>query len=204
MQDDSILLLDRAVNSVLAHSPDKPKPETVVEALLNAERLAKTSKRRYHFEEFLGTWRLCFVTGTQKTRQRAGNLIGSGLYLPPWVEIELSYLSLAQSVDLDGCEAIGRVRNQVNLGMLQVTLSGPTKFIPPKNIVAFDFTQMQVKLFGAKLYGGDIRGGQSGEAGFYRDRIAKQAFFAYFLVTDTAIAARGRGGGLALWGKTKT
>jgi hypothetical protein len=203
MQDDSILLLDRAVNSVLAHSPDKPKPETVVEALLKAERLAKTSKHRHYFEEFLGSWRLCFVTGTQKTRQRAGNLIGSGLYLPPWVEIQLSYLSLAQSPDLDGCEAIGRVRNQVNLGMLRVTLSGPTKFIPPKNIVAFDFTQMQVKVFGAKLYGGDIRGGQSGEAGFYRDRIAKQAFFAYFLVTDTAIAARGRGGGLALWGRIK-
>ncbi|MBE9256152.1 hypothetical protein IQ228_01760, partial [Dolichospermum sp. LEGE 00246] len=34
---------------------------------------------------------------------------------------------------------------------------------------------------------------------FNEQPIAKLAFFAFFLVTEDMIAARGRGGGLALW-----
>jgi hypothetical protein len=49
------------------------------------------------------------------------------------------------------------------------------------------------------LYDGYIRKGQEREARFYEQGVKEQAFFTYFLVQNNAIAARGRGGGLALW-----
>jgi hypothetical protein len=70
-----------------------------------------------------------------------------------------------------------------------------------KNILAFDFTRITVKLLGKTVYQGFIRGGEAREAEFFSLSVAKQAFFAYFLVEDGIIAARGRGGGLALWGR---
>ncbi|NES72975.1 MAG: hypothetical protein F6K24_51155, partial [Okeania sp. SIO2D1] len=81
------------------------------------------------------------------------------------------------------------------------SLSGPTKFIDKKNILAFDFTKITVKLLGVKLYSGYIRGGQESEDKFATESVGKQAFFAYFLIQEKFIAARGRGGGLAIWGK---
>ena len=41
------------------------------------------------------------------------------------------------------------------------------------------------------------------EESFYTDKISHQAFFAYFYLSEGAIAARGRGGGLALWSRVK-
>jgi hypothetical protein len=60
---------------------------------------------------------------------------------------------------------------------------------------------MKVSLFGLKLYDGYIRGGQNREAHFWEQSLKEQAFFTYFLVQNQSIAARGRGGGLALWTK---
>lgn len=63
---------------------------------------------------------------------------------------------------------------------------------------------MQVTLAGLKLYSGYIRGEKKREADFYQQKLKEQAFFNYFLVEDDYIAARGKGGGLALWTKVKT
>jgi hypothetical protein len=35
------------------------------------------------------------------------------------------------------------------------------------------------------------------------DKISKQAFFTYFYVSEEAMAARGKGGGIALWSRVK-
>ena len=67
--------------------------------------------------------------------------------------------------------------------------------------MAFDFTKITVKLFGIKLYSGYIRGGKESENKFLTENVAKQAFFTYFLIQEKFIAARGRGGGLAIWKK---
>lgn len=81
--------------------------------------------------------------------------------------------------------------------MLIVT--GSTQFWQKSNILAFDFTRMKVSLSGLKLYEGYIRGGRDREARFYEQSLKEQAFFTYFLVENRCLAARGRGGGLALW-----
>jgi hypothetical protein len=93
----------------------------------------------------------------------------------------------------------GTVQNSVAFGLLQLVLTGPTQFWSKTNMLAFDFTRMRVSLSGLKLYDGYIRKGQEREARFYEQGVKEQAFFTYFLVQNNAIAARGRGGGLALW-----
>ena len=185
--------LDQAIAFLTTPSATPPAPDTVVEALLQAEKTAKQSKVRHSYSQLLGTWRLGFVTGTKKSRQRAGIILGAGRFLPKWVKIHLSY---SQSVS---DQERGTVQNSVELGLLQLVLTGPTQFWQKTNMLAFDFTRIRVSLFGLKLYEGHIRRGQNREARFYEQSVKEQAFFTYFLVENHCLAARGRGGGLALW-----
>lgn len=193
--------IDPAIGQAIAFlttpSATLPAPDTVVEALLQAEKTAKQSKVRHSYSQLLGTWRLGFVTGTKKSRQRAGIILGAGRFLPKWVKIHLSY---SQSVS---DQERGTVQNSVELGLLQLVLTGPTQFWQKTNMLAFDFTRIRVSLFGLKLYEGYIRRGQNREARFYEQSVKEQAFFTYFLVENHCLAARGRGGGLALWTRVR-
>ena len=191
------VILDQAANAS-SDKTDLPSPSSVVTALLSVEKRALKQKVSYSFEHLLGTWRLCFVTGTKKSRQKAGIVLGAGRYIPQFVKISLNY-SYAERSPLDR----GRVENRVNLAALQLSLTGPVRFLSPKNLLAFDFTRMNLKLFGVTLYDGYIRAGRAKEESFYTDKISHQAFFAYFYIGEGAIAARGRGGGLALWSRVK-
>ncbi len=185
--------LNQAIEFFTTSSATRPAPEAVVEALLRAEKAAKHLKVRHTYPQLLGTWRLGFITGTKRSRQRAGVILGAGRFLPSWVKIHLSYLRSGSD-----CEQ-GTVQNSVALGPLQLVLTGPTRFWQKTNMLSFDFTQMRVSVSGLKLYSGYLRGGRDREAQFYEQSVKQQAFFTYFLVQDVCIAARGRGGGLALW-----
>jgi hypothetical protein len=189
--------LDQAIAFLTTPSAKPPAPEAVVEALLQAEKTAKQSKVRHTYPQLLGTWRLGFITGTKRSRKRAGVILGAGRFLPSWVKIHLSY---SQS---ESGQERGTVQNSVEFGPLQLVLTGPTQLWQKTNILAFDFTRMRVSLSGLKLYEGYIRRGQDREARFYEQSVKEQAFFTYFLVQECCIAARGRGGGLALWTRVK-
>lgn len=192
---ENISILEQATNS----NP-KPSSNAVVAALLAAEKNAKKTKTHYSFEQLMGNWQLCFITGTKKTRKKAGIVLGAGRYIPQWIaKISIAYSAESVAEGEENSE-IGRVENSVKVGTMEMTLSGPTKFLP-NNILAFDFTRITVKLLGKTVYQGYIRGGESRETEFLSLSVGKQAFFAYFLVEDAIIAARGRGGGLALWGR---
>ena len=187
--------LDQAIEFLITPTAPPPAAKAVVEALLRAEKIAKQTQVRHTYSQLLGTWRLGFITGTKRSRQRAGIILGAGRFLPSWVKIHLSY---SQS---ESSQEQGTVQNSVEFGPLQLVLTGPTQFWSKMNILAFDFTRMKVSLFGLKLYDGYIRGGQNREAHFWEQSLKEQAFFTYFLVQNQSIAARGRGGGLALWTK---
>ncbi|MGD1951693.1 MAG: hypothetical protein ACFB14_18915 [Leptolyngbyaceae cyanobacterium] len=92
------------------------------------------------------------------------------------------------------------MENSVALGALTFTLTGPIKFWPKAKCLAFDFTQMQIKLGSLTLYRGRMKSEDADQA-FYSQKLKEQAFFKYFWVTEQGIAARGRGGGLALWSR---
>ncbi|MGB3509388.1 MAG: hypothetical protein WBA93_09120 [Microcoleaceae cyanobacterium] len=191
-----------AATSVVKNSQNKPSPESVVSALIQTEKQSKSQKISYQIEQLFGSWRLCFITGTKKSRKRAGIVLGAGRYIPNFVKIKLSYFSNTNISETQAEKMeIGRVENTVEVGGLKLSLSGPIKFMNKKNILAFNFTKITVNLFGVKFYSGYIRGGKESENKFATESVGKQAFFAYFLIQDTVIAARGRGGGLAIWGK---
>jgi hypothetical protein len=196
------VILQKAAQAVTLPSTNQPAPQSVVEALLTCEKQAKKQPANYQFQQLIGCWQLCFITGTKKTRRRAGIVLGAGRYIPQWVKIKLSYFPTSNTLKLSQNQDYkpGQVYNSVQIGGLQLTLTGPVKLIKHK-ILAFDFTQITVKLLGRKIYEGKIRGGTDSEEEFYTQSIQKQAFFAYFLVEENIIAARGKGGGLALWGK---
>jgi len=176
----------------------RPKPETVVSTLVNLERVGKKATSVASYKQLMGKWRLCFITGTKKTRQRTGVILGAGRYLPSWLKIHLSYADNSDDLNLTEAEP-GRVENSVSVAGLTLTLSGPTKFLPKQKILAFDFTHLTLQVLGKAIYSGNIRGGQNSQDKFDQEPLKKQAFFRYFLLEENYIAARGRGDGLALW-----
>ncbi|NEQ87983.1 MAG: hypothetical protein F6K26_50890 [Moorea sp. SIO2I5] len=187
--------LDQAIEFLTSPSVTPPTSSAVVEALLQAETTAKRTKVSHAYSQLIGNWRLGFITGTKRSRQRAGVILGSGRFLPKWIKIYLSYSPSESSQDQ------GTVQNAVQFGLIQIVLTGPTKFYPKTNILAFDFTQIRISLSGLTLYQGYIKGGQDRETRFHEQPLKEQAFFTYFLVENRCIAARGRGGGLAIWTK---
>jgi hypothetical protein len=194
-------ILEQTARSILAGSPQKPTPAQLVAALLEQEKASKSQKQTDSLEHLLGTWRLAFVTGTKKSRQRAGIVLGAGRYLPNWVTISLSYTSVSSEDDRSATAdfEVGWVQNRVAWGTAQLSLNGPLKFFRKNNLLAFDFTRLQASLLGIQLYDGYLPGGKVKEGEFDRERIGKQAFFNYFWMGEMAIAARGKGGGLAVW-----
>jgi hypothetical protein len=190
------LILQQIVNRL------SPQPEDLVKTLLDAEKTAKKQKKHYSLQQLCGTWRLHFVTGTKKTRKQAGVVLGAGRYLPKFIKIQIRY-SANSNQHKESPSEMGNVENSVEFAGLQLILTGPIKFLAAKNILAFDFTRITVRVGGLNLYQGYIRGGERKEKEFEEESIKKQAFFSYFLLDKKIIAARGRGGGLALWCKSE-
>ena len=172
-----------------------PESKAVVEALIATEKAAKQTKVNYSYSQLVGDWRLGFITGTKKTRKRAGVVLGAGRFLSKLVKIQLYYGKSEASAEK------GKVENSVKFGILKNVLTGPVQFWSKKNMLAFDFTRMRLSLSGLNLYQGYIRDGKDREEKFYNQTLKEQAFFTYFLIENNYIAARGKGGGLALWTK---
>jgi hypothetical protein len=169
---------------------DRPEAEIVVASLLQAEKIAKQSPVNSDFAQLQGQWQLWFATGTRKIR-RGGIKLKQGYYIPRIAKAQISF-----STTETGAETIG---NQAQIGWIQLKFSGPARYQTKKNLLAFDFTQLQICLAGTSIYSNYIRGGAAKEQAFSQTSIAKLPFFAFFLICDRFIAARGRGGGLALW-----
>lgn len=175
---------------------DRPTAEQVVNALLQAEKTAKQQRLSYPFASLNGRWRLCFATGTRKVRQRGSIILGKGFYLPKFAP---AYISFTSAADADSSPDRGDISNQIQVGSVTVKFTGPLKYMGKKNLLAFDFSQIHVSVLGLTLYSGAVGKAKADHYDFYQQAIATLPFFAFFWVTDDCIAARGRGGGLALW-----
>ncbi len=196
---EPIQILKQAAKSVTDKTIKKPPIADLITALLESEAKAKKDKPEANFSQLVGNWRLCFVSSKQ-TAQTAKK---SGQYLPSFLNIQLGYstttLNDTEISHLDSTP--GSIQNIIQVAAVKFTITGPAKFYPKKCLLAFDFTRMKVQMFGITLYNGYIRDGKNSEAKFYQRKINQQAFFAYFLIAEEAIAARGRGGGMALWAR---
>jgi len=90
--------------------------------------------------------------------------------------------------------------NQIQFGSLLFKLTGPAQYLGKKKSIGVWLYYMQLSVFDRAVYSGEFRGGKEGNE-FLRSTHCQTPFFAFFLVTEDFIAARGRGGGLALWVK---
>ena len=202
---DFLSTLTQVVQAFRGQGSDRPPALAVVSALLQAERAAKQQRLSYDLNSLLGQWQLYFVAN-KKARRQGETLMGKGWYVPKLVPAQISFSApeLGTPGSAPETEGSGRatIGNQVRLGPLALKLTGPAQYPGKKNLLAFDFTQMQLSLGQRSLYRGNIRGGKA-QAGAFAEAsgrsIGKLPFFAFFLVTEDFIAARGRGGGLALW-----
>ena len=103
----------------------RPSAKAVVTALLQAERVAKQQRLMYPFDSLLGSWRLCFVTGTRKARHRGGIVLGRGFYVPKVATAQISFSSQAQTSKPSSGN--GEIGNQIQftLGELLPGDAGP-------------------------------------------------------------------------------
>ncbi|MBD0334003.1 MAG: hypothetical protein ICV62_00805 [Cyanobacteria bacterium Co-bin13] len=189
---DSALEVLSAAAMALSKSGPRPDGKAVTVALLEAEKTAKQQRRTYPLEDLYGTWRLCF-TAPKKPHYRSGQPIGSGFYVPALAVAQISFLP---ETDQPGKATI---RNQLRLGPLQITFSGPARYPGRKNLLVFDFTRLEVKTLGATLYSGATGSKTAKAASFEAVPIGQLPFFSFFLAQPDYVAARGRSGGLALW-----
>jgi hypothetical protein len=177
-----------------AGSSSRPDAKSMNIALQQAETTARREKLAIPFADLAGEWRLCFATGASKSPQKLGIKLGKGYYVPKFV-----FASISFTPDLEST-TVGMIANQLQVGGLGIKFTGPCCYPGKKNLLMFDFTQIQINLLGRQVYQGKIRGGKT-EA--LKDTlpksIVKMPFFAFFWASPTGIAARGRGGGLAIW-----
>jgi hypothetical protein len=164
---------------------DRPLTSEVIEALLCTEKAQKKHPVQIPFAEIEGTWRLCFASGAKKTKR--GLKLGKGYYLPGWVYAAISF------------EAGGKIQNQLRLGAIEIRFTGPCRAHDKQNILAFDFTRLQILVGAKELYSRSINKYPVEEFG--ARSIGKLPFFVFLWASADSIAARGRGGGLAVWVK---
>ena len=92
----SLALLEQAAQAILQRGVSKPPGDELVTALLELEKEARYQKSSHCFRDLVGNWRLCFITGTKKARNRAGIVLGAGKYLFPGIKIEIRFQETTQ------------------------------------------------------------------------------------------------------------
>lgn len=188
----------------------KPPASQVVQALLDAERAAKHPRPSLGIGALLGRWQLRF-TAPNKPAYKAGVPTGKGFYWPMLFPGTIAFSRPTPSAEADAAAAGSlppgsptddalTIENQIQLGPLALRFSGPAKFLSKQNLLAFDFVCVQLLIGRLCLLKLPIKGRTEAED-FAATPIAKLPFFAFFAATDQYLAARGRGGGLALWMK---
>ncbi len=184
---DTELILTAAAGT----SP-RPTAAATVMALLQTEESIRQTRSQFTESDLLGNWRLHFVSAGKV------NLISKrlrGFFLPSFLPAQIGF----QRNDVDNPAPLC-VTNQITIGLIQLTFTGPARFEPKKNLLGFDFTRLEVIALGQRVYEGSVPSPRINQK-FQDISIGKLPFFAFFAVTDNFIAARGRGGGLAMWVK---
>jgi hypothetical protein len=196
---DCFATLTQAAIALQQQAVKPPAAETVVAALLAAERLARHQRSSLSLAAISGRWRLSFVAPNPR-KQRRGLSFGQGWYVPRLAAAHITFEPIESTDSATTAAAIegGMITNQLQLGALQLQFAGFCRTEGKKNLVAFDFTQMQVRLFERRVWQLALRSDLTAIE-FAQRSIAKLPFFTFFAVMDDLLAARGRGGGLAIW-----
>lgn len=192
-QSQPSAVVQAAVEGFRGHA-DRPDGPTLTAALLELERQTRQAHQTLSPDALKGRWRLGF-TASKKAHFQEGKPTGSGFYIPAIAQAYLSFKPNPQDPQQLTIE------NQLRLLTLRVKFTGPAKYLAKKNLLAFDFNSLTVTLAGLPLYRGSVGSRQRSLTDFAAEPIAQLPFFAFFAAPGDYIAARGRGGGLAMWVK---
>jgi hypothetical protein len=195
-------ILEQAALSIQTQQRDRPSAKTVLAALLHAEKHTKQQRISYPLEALLGRWQLGF-TAPRKAHFKANQTMGTGVYIPQFVPAQISFMPsnptvTATDVDLRNPLTIA---NQIQLSGLRLQFTGVAQYLGKKNLLVFEFTRLNLALFDRTIYQQALSKTSSSRLSSQESssQPAKLPFFAFFWATEHAIAARGRGGGVALW-----
>lgn len=194
LSSDATAVVANAATAFQANQSQRPEGTTLTAALLELEKEAKHNHQVIPQEALLGKWRLCFSAGKQ-ARYKSGEPVGSGFYIP---KVAIAHITFTP--DTDNPEQL-TIANELCIGPFQIRFTGPARYPGKKNLLAFDFTYMEVRCLKLPLYRGTVASKQREGRSFEATAIAKLPFFAFFAATENYTAARGRGGGLAIWVK---
>lgn len=170
----------------------RPTAAAIVMALLQTEESIRHTRTQFTESDLLGNWRLHFVSAGKV------NLISKrlrGFFLPSFLPAQIGFQRSEMKAPAPLC-----VTNQITIGLIQLKFTGPARFESKKNLLGFDFTRLEIIALGQRVYEGAVPSSRINQK-FQDIAIGKLPFFAFFAVTDGFIAARGRGGGLAMWVK---
>jgi hypothetical protein len=170
----------------------RPTAAATVMALLQTEESIRQTRTQFTESDLLGNWRLHFVSAGKV------NLISKrlrGFFLPSFLPAQIGF----QRSDMNDSAPLC-VTNQITIGLIQLKFTGPARFESKKNLLGFDFIRLEIIALGQRVYEGAVPSSRTNQK-FQDIAIGKLPFFAFFAVTDGFIAARGRGGGLAMWVK---
>ncbi len=202
--DDWFATLETAIASTrTTEHPkgDRPTAAAIVTALLQAEKLTKQLRQQFPMASLIGEWQLHF---SSTGKMKLGDKRLSGFYWPSWIPAQIGFQVSDQVPDTAQPTAQPMapmlISNQLTIGFIQLKLTGPAQYSPKKNLLHFDFTHMVVKIFGKTVYDDRFPGAKA-TPDFAMTAPEKLPFFAFFVVNEQFIAARGRGGGLAIWSR---
>jgi hypothetical protein len=158
-----------------------PAPDPDGPALLERERLSRRQGSGLTAEQLIGSWVL--VQTWPKRREAAPAAVSSAVLR-------------ALQARLDLGEAM-TIRNSVRLGALELSFSGQARLEGRRPLLVFRFEQMQLRLGTWTL----LRRTLSQPTVTGTSPVRDLPFFALIAADQEAgwLAARGRGGGLALW-----
>jgi len=192
-----------AVATLHAAAADRGADVDDLYASISAMEKAKKGDRRVNGEELNGKWRLVYTSGTKKVAANLNRAGFGGSYFP---------LPAVQSFDV----AAGRIRNGIYLGPVKFFFDGPFVWREKLSMLEFTFTRVSLGLGPLGPWSFDIDDGKwdavkaaeqsasEGQGKVEKGKASKPGanpFFKFVYTDDKCIAARGRGGGLAMWAR---
>lgn len=176
----------------------RPAPVAMRESILQLERIQKANKASVDMDKLLGQWRLIFVTPKKKPT------FFNSLYFPIRAHQSFNlFPNTSTSSPADGSDMeIGEFDNAVFLlgSALYFRVIGPMRFVRERNRLEFSVDRLKVKVGPFEW----VKDGLDKEGYSLKGRkVSKLPFFTFFSIRDDIAVARGRSGGLALYGRVR-
>uniref|UniRef100_A0A7S0T5Q3 Uncharacterized protein n=1 Tax=Erythrolobus madagascarensis TaxID=708628 RepID=A0A7S0T5Q3_9RHOD len=196
-----------------------PKTSDLASTLQKMEKTRRSLKKQHGADSEsdmlllapCGKYELVYATGKEvvkRDRSDSSNVkrIARGFYWPSWlVNAGISFAPDESTNDSKNIK--GAVENSARCGALELRFRGRYEWIPAARKLSFNFYEMIIRLGSMTLMKRelvDLRTVTSQAEYFDRsEQIRTLPFFIFFESNDSFAAARGRGGGLALWKRTK-